>query len=245
VTARLAGVEAITFDFGGTLIHVDRAGIRAAAVEMARAIAAVDHVPVEAVLDLWSDERDRQFREEVPRSREVDLEQRVARVLDDAARRSAREERQAAVSAYSRGFLDAIRASPDVGDTLARLAPTRRLGILSNWPLASIIDAFSNAPAGRPRCGRSSSASGSASSSPTRPSSRPRRPPSASRTPRPSSTWAMTGQPMSSGRSGPAGVPRSSRTRRRTRRSRRARATPRWPRISSSPGSPSSRTPWS
>jgi len=110
-------------------------------------------------LTIWGEERDRQFREEVPKLREVDLEQRFGRVLarlrgeptpgadepwDDAAAatRSSATERQTGVDAYSRAFVETIRPAPEVEPFLRRLAKHRRLAILSNWPLAVTLDRF-------------------------------------------------------------------------------------------------------
>jgi putative hydrolase of the HAD superfamily len=114
---------------------------------------------LEAFLVAWSEERERQFREEVPRFREVDLEQRVRRILarlrglsappqdrpwDDAAaaRLSTPEELAFAIDVYSRSFVEALPPPPNVGPILERLADRWRLGILSNWPLAATIDRY-------------------------------------------------------------------------------------------------------
>ena len=157
---RLRGIEAFTLDFGGTLVHVDRAGLRDAARVMAVEVAArLGPYDLDAFLDAWAEERERQFREDVPKFREVDLEQRFGRVLarlrgvaappadmpwDDAAaaERSSPEERRTAVEAYSRAFVAAIPPAPEVGPVLARLAARHRLAILSNWPLATTLDRY-------------------------------------------------------------------------------------------------------
>ena len=157
---RLHGIEAVTLDFGGTLVHVDRAGLREAARVMALEVAVrLGPYDLDAFLDAWGEERERQFREDVPRFREVDLEQRFARVLarlrglaapaedvpwDDAeaARRSDPGERRWAVDAYSRAFVAAIPPAPEVEPVLARLAARHRLAILSNWPLATTLDTY-------------------------------------------------------------------------------------------------------
>jgi FMN phosphatase YigB (HAD superfamily) len=111
------------------------------------------------VLTAWSEERERQFREEVPRFREVDLGERIVRVLARlrgmappppdvpwdqvaAASRSTPDEVAWAIDVYSRSFVDALPPRPEVGALLARLSPRYRLGILSNWPLAATIDRY-------------------------------------------------------------------------------------------------------
>ena len=68
----MIAVAAITFDFGNTLVSVDRAGSRQVIVRTAEELirAGVIHDETE-FLAVWAEERDRQFREEVPQFREV------------------------------------------------------------------------------------------------------------------------------------------------------------------------------
>ena len=90
-----------------------------------------------AFLAVWAEERDRQFREEVPLGREVDLEQRVARTLarlrgmppppdagrwdDSAASAYAEgEEIRFAVEAYSSAFIATMPPLADAGPHLER-----------------------------------------------------------------------------------------------------------------------------
>jgi FMN phosphatase YigB (HAD superfamily) len=153
---------AITFDFGNTLVPVDRAALDAVVAALADAAGTRLGVDRGAFLQAWREERARQFREEVPRFREVDLAVRLKRVLarlrgmatpgpaaawDDvaAARRSAPDEIAFAIDEYSRAFVAAIPPDPDVAAMLERLAPRFRLGILSNWPLAATIDRYADA----------------------------------------------------------------------------------------------------
>ena len=155
-------LAAITFDFGNTLVPVDRPALEA--VVGALADAAANHLGVarDAFQAAWAEERARQFREEVPRFREVDLGVRLRRVLarlrgmappapgdrwDDAAAasRSTATEIDLGLDAYSRAFVDAIPPDPAVGALLARLARQYRLAILSNWPLATTIDHYAEA----------------------------------------------------------------------------------------------------
>jgi len=160
VTDWAAGLEAITFDFGNTLVPVGRDDLRRA-VELTIDSLAVqgDGFSRDAFLAAWAEERQRQFAEEVPAFREVDIAQRFVRVLarlrgipapppgerwDDAmaAGRSTPEEIAAAVGAYVEGFVAALPAPPTVGPLLERLASRYRLGVLSNWPLAATIDRY-------------------------------------------------------------------------------------------------------
>jgi HAD superfamily hydrolase (TIGR01509 family) len=108
---------------------------------------------------VWSEERDRQFAEEVPEFREVELPQRLIRVLarlrgyeapsredrwDDvaAAAWSEPDEVSWGVDAYSQAFVRLIPAPPEVEPMLERLSARYRLAVLSNWPLALTIDRF-------------------------------------------------------------------------------------------------------
>jgi putative hydrolase of the HAD superfamily len=151
---------AVTFDFGNTLVPVDRAGLVRVVDITARAV--VDRCgPFElaAFMAIWAEERERQFREDVPQFREVDLEARVRRVLarlrgmsppppdvpwDDAAAaaHSAPDELAFAVEVYSRSFIEALPAPPGVRPLLDRLARRWRVAIVSNWPLATTIDRY-------------------------------------------------------------------------------------------------------
>jgi FMN phosphatase YigB (HAD superfamily) len=157
------GLRAITFDFGNTLVAVDRAGLHR--VVEATAAAVVERLgPFERqrFLEIWAQERERQFREEVPRFREVDLGDRFVRVIarlrgmeppaatdrwDMAAAAGFSEPREIewAVDVYSRAFVEALPAPPAVGPLLARLAGSYQLAILSNWPLAATIDRYVDA----------------------------------------------------------------------------------------------------
>ncbi|HET7728336.1 MAG TPA: HAD family hydrolase [Candidatus Limnocylindrales bacterium] len=159
----LAGIEAITFDFGNTLVPVDRAGLHRVVEATARAMASRSGpFEVAAVLQVWAEERERQFREEVPAFREVDLAERVVRVLarlrgmappppdgrwdqTEAARRSSPDEVDWIVEQYSRAFVDAMPPRDGVGDLLTALAGSFRLAILSNWPLAATVDRYAEA----------------------------------------------------------------------------------------------------
>lgn len=156
-------IETITFDFGNTLVPVTGAGLRGVVGATADAVAdRLGPFDRDTVLVAWAEERDRQFREELPRFREVDLAERIVRVLARmrgmepppahepwnqaaAARLSTPAEVAWAVEVYSRAFVDSLPPRPQVGELLARLARRYRLGILSNWPLAATIDRYAEA----------------------------------------------------------------------------------------------------
>jgi FMN phosphatase YigB (HAD superfamily) len=160
VGARLA-VAAITIDFGNTLVRTDRASFATVVDETADALSNRGLVTDRAAfLAAWAEERDRQFREEVPQLREVDVNQRAVRVLarlrgmsapppherwDDlaAAARVEPAEIDVVVDAYSAAFIERMQPVDDATATLARLAADGfALAILSNWPLAVTIDRY-------------------------------------------------------------------------------------------------------
>jgi FMN phosphatase YigB (HAD superfamily) len=155
-------LAAITFDFGNTLVAVGRESLEVVVSALAAAAGPRYGVESRAFLAAWGEERARQFREEVPRFREVDLAVRLRRVLarlrgmavpgpevpwDDAAAagRSSDAEVAWGLDVYSQAFIDAIPPDPAAGALLARLAGRYRLGILSNWPLAVTIDRYAEA----------------------------------------------------------------------------------------------------
>lgn len=153
--------EAITFDFGNTLVQVDRAGLRRVVEVTAGHVTERSGIAdVGGFLVAWAEERERQFRIEVPRFREVDLAQRVVRVLarmrgmeppaeddgwDDAAalRLTEPDEVAAAVEVYSAAFVATMRPVAGAAEALENLAGRGfRLAVLSNWPLAATVDRY-------------------------------------------------------------------------------------------------------
>lgn len=162
-TGRVA-VAAITLDFGNTLVRVDRAGLRdvvnRTTDDLVRrgVLRAADR---DAFLKVWAEERDRQFREDVPEFHEADINLRAARVLarvrglvqppspdarwDDAAIAVLiePEDSDAVVDAYDGAFVNRMEPVADATATLRDLAAAGfRLAILSNWPLALTVDRF-------------------------------------------------------------------------------------------------------
>ncbi|MEO5939771.1 MAG: HAD family hydrolase [Candidatus Limnocylindrales bacterium] len=159
----LAGIAAITFDFGNTLVPVTRAALHRVVELTADAICGRwDDLDRTAFLAAWAEERARQFREEVPRFREVDLDERLVRVFArlrgmapppadqpwDQARAAARSDAADVawgVERYSRAFVDGLPETPGARVLLERLAAERAVAILSNWPLAATIDHYAEA----------------------------------------------------------------------------------------------------
>jgi len=169
VTDRPLRVEVVSYDFGNTLVRVDRAGSRAVAAATAGALGRAGIIDDPAsFLAVWAEERDRQFREEVPLGREVDLDQRVVRTLarlrgfaapasggrwDDAGAAGLSEpaEVATAIDAYSSAFIATLAPMPDAGAHLERMRGRGfRLAVLSNWPLASTIDRYVQAQGWEP-----------------------------------------------------------------------------------------------
>jgi FMN phosphatase YigB (HAD superfamily) len=154
-------LAAITFDFANTLVPVDRGGFRAVVRRTVAEVADACRIDDQAAfVAAWDEERDRQFREDVPAGREMDLAVRVGRVLarlrglevppeegrwDDAIAlgQSSEAERSLVVDRYTASFIHAMPPPRGVGPLLGRLAKRGlRLGILSNWPLALTIDRY-------------------------------------------------------------------------------------------------------
>jgi FMN phosphatase YigB (HAD superfamily) len=162
-------LAAITFDFGNTLVPVGRDALRTVVERTADVVCARDpHLDRIAFLEAWAEERERQFHEEVPQFREVDLAERLVRVFArvrggmsppppdarwndvEAAGHSDPDDVRRAIDAYSEAFVDVLPASPGVGPMLERLATRYEVGILSNWPLAATVDRYAEARGWRP-----------------------------------------------------------------------------------------------
>ena len=160
---RLA-VTAITIDFGNTLVMVDQPSLRAVVQHTGGALASQGIVTdLDGFMEAWIEERERQFREDIPEFREPDIEVRAVRVLarlrgfpsppaearwddDAAAALVAPDEVAAVVEAYGAEFVSRMDPVPDATASLKRLSGRGfALAILSNWPLAATIDRFAAA----------------------------------------------------------------------------------------------------
>ncbi len=153
------GLEAITFDFGNTLVPFPL-GPMAAVVEVtAVRMSELTGLQPNEVVRVWSEERLRQFYEDVPEGREADMDVRVGRVLArlrgcEAPPRSGRwdgariasyfspSEVEAILDTYAHAFVRITPVPQMIGPMLERLAGSYRLAILSNWPLALAVDRF-------------------------------------------------------------------------------------------------------
>jgi len=153
------GLEAITFDFGNTLVPFPANSMATVVRRTAEWTREATGCRVEEFITVWGQERLRQFAEDVPEGREADMDIRAGRVLArlrgraapaigsrwDAAevgRFAAPEEVQGILNAYASAFVAATPVPPGVREMLARLALHYRLGILSNWPLALAVERF-------------------------------------------------------------------------------------------------------
>ena len=163
ILRRLDDIAAVTFDFGNTLVAVSRDGLRAVVERTADGVVTADpRIDRESFLAVWAEERERQFREEVPQFREVDLDQRLVRVFarlrgmtaptieerwdqERAAELSDPTEVGRAIETYSRAFVEVLPPLPGAAACLAALARERHVAILSNWPLAATVDRYAEA----------------------------------------------------------------------------------------------------
>jgi len=162
VVALGRSIEAITLDFGNTLVAFpgqSMAGVLRATAEDAAETWGFDAAEFSRV---WSEERLRQFAEDVPGGREADMDIRAARVLarlrgcpmppaqerwddGDVARWSSPTEVAAVLDAYASAFVRQTPVPPEIGPTLELLARRYALAILSNWPLAIALERYLDA----------------------------------------------------------------------------------------------------
>jgi HAD superfamily hydrolase (TIGR01549 family) len=152
-------LEAISFDFGNTLVPFPAAPM--ADVVRLTAERASRHLGLDAdeFIRVWAEERSRQFAQEVPEGREADMDVRAARVLarlrgqpsplgasrwDDraAARCSTPDEVASILDAYAGFFVESTPVPPEIEPLLARLHRRYKLAIVSNWPLAIAVERF-------------------------------------------------------------------------------------------------------
>jgi FMN phosphatase YigB (HAD superfamily) len=153
------GLDAITFDFGNTLVAFPAAPMADVVLLTAEyASVSAGWSPNEFVR-VWGEERLRQFAEEVPEGREADMDVRVRRVLarlrgrtpppppahwNDAELLAASDPREVdgILSAYADAFVRTTPVPPGVEQMLERLAGSYKLGVISNWPLTLAVERF-------------------------------------------------------------------------------------------------------
>ena len=153
------GIRAVTFDFGNTLVPFPATPMAAVLSVTAETAAGLVRCTAGEFARIWSEERLRQFAEDVPEGREADMDLRVVRVLarlrgrslpatgerwDDEALWAYCEpgEVEEILDSYAGAFVLHTPVPSEIGPMLERLAGERRLAILSNWPLARAVDRF-------------------------------------------------------------------------------------------------------
>jgi FMN phosphatase YigB (HAD superfamily) len=152
-------IEAVTLDFGNTLVAFADGAMKGIVDETAaRAAEAWDLPPLEFAA-VWAEERLRQFAFDVPAGREADMDVRAERVLarlrgcpppapdedwEPGATSRWFEEREtrAILDWYATAFVRRTPVPPGVGPILRQLAGHYRLAILSNWPNALSVERF-------------------------------------------------------------------------------------------------------
>jgi FMN phosphatase YigB (HAD superfamily) len=154
------GIEAITLDFGNTLVPFPAGPLAEVVRVTAERAARLVGCRADDFTTFWGEERLRQFAEEVPLGREADMDVRVARVLarlrgrivppagerwDDVAIAAYSDPAEIGtiLSTYADAFVRHTPAPPEIEPMLGRLCLSYRLAILSNWPLALAVERFS------------------------------------------------------------------------------------------------------
>jgi len=155
----VTGLEAITFDFGNTLVPFPAAPMADVLSLTAERAGSRVGFRADDFARVWSEERLRQFDEDVPAGHEADMGVRVVRVLarlrgcsmpgvgerwDDvaAARFSEPPEVASILDTYAEAFVKTTPVPSEIEPMLERLARRYEVGILSNWPLALAIDRY-------------------------------------------------------------------------------------------------------
>ncbi|MGD0019852.1 MAG: HAD family hydrolase [Candidatus Limnocylindrales bacterium] len=159
VVALGQSIEAITLDFGNTLLPFPSASMGGVLSETAERAAATWGFAADEFARVWGEERLRQLAEEVPQGREANMDVRAARVLarlrghpapaaqdrwDDAqaARRSTPDEVGAILDSYASAFVRLTPVPPEISPLLESLASRYALAILSNWPIAVAVERY-------------------------------------------------------------------------------------------------------
>jgi HAD superfamily hydrolase (TIGR01509 family) len=152
-------IQAITLDFGNTLVAFPSASMGGVLSETAERAAATWGFAAEQFERAWSEERNRQLSEEVPEGREANMDIRAARVLarlrghaippeeerwDDTevAGWSSPDEVEAVLEDYTSAFVRLTPVPPEISPLLETLAARYPLAIVSNWPIAVAVERF-------------------------------------------------------------------------------------------------------
>jgi HAD superfamily hydrolase (TIGR01549 family) len=155
----VTGLEAITFDFGNTLVPFPATPMADVLSLTAERAGSRVGFRADDFARVWGEERLRQFDEDVPAGHEADMDVRVVRVLarlrgcsmpgvgerwDDVAAAAFSEPPEVAsiLDTYTEAFVEMTPVPPEIEPMLERLARRYEVGILSNWPLALAIDRY-------------------------------------------------------------------------------------------------------
>jgi FMN phosphatase YigB (HAD superfamily) len=172
MTARLAaesarGLEAVTLDFGNTLVPFPDGAMRGLVLETAERAAAAWNLDAVEFGRVWAQERLRQFAFDVPAGREADMDVRARRVLarlrgcpsppDDAdwspgtaESWSEPGEIEEVLDWYASAFVRQTPVPPAVEPLLKLMADRFRLAVVSNWPNALSVERFVEVAGWRP-----------------------------------------------------------------------------------------------
>jgi FMN phosphatase YigB (HAD superfamily) len=152
-------IEAVTLDFGNTLVPFPSASMGGVLSETAERVSATWGFARDEFVRVWDEERQRQLEEEVPLGREADMEVRAARVLArlrghptppatdrwedaEAAGLSSPDEIEAILDNYAAAFVRLTPVPTEIEPMLELLASRYRLAILSNWPIAVAVERY-------------------------------------------------------------------------------------------------------
>jgi HAD superfamily hydrolase (TIGR01549 family) len=152
-------IEAVTLDFGNTLVAFPDGAMKGIVEETAARAAEAWGMPALEFASIWAEERLRQFAFDVPAGREADMDVRAERVLarlrgcphpaPDAdwppgATSSWSEQReiQAILDWYAAAFVRQTPVPRGASPILRQLAGRYRVAILSNWPNALSVERF-------------------------------------------------------------------------------------------------------
>jgi FMN phosphatase YigB (HAD superfamily) len=156
---RFPDLEAMSFDFGNTLVPFPGGPMANVLTMTAAACAGLANSTADEFIRVWGVERLRQFAQDVPEGREADMDVRARRVLatlrgvaappegdrwDDSLLLGAvsQPDVEAVLEAYAAAFVEATPVPPLIGPMLERLARRYRLAIVSNWPLTLSVERF-------------------------------------------------------------------------------------------------------
>ncbi len=152
-------IEAVTLDFGNTLVAFPEGAMQGLVEETAERAARAWGLDPTDFASIWAQERLRQFAHDVPAGREADMDVRARRVLARLRGRAAPPpeadwepgsaeawseppEISSILDWYAAAFVRRTPVPRGVEPILGRLAERYRIGIVSNWPNALSVERF-------------------------------------------------------------------------------------------------------